>query len=60
MVGLVAQDDAAGVAGYHGGDAHHPQEDRPGFPATGRGAGHGEYLEEGENVAGQERVQWFV
>ena len=30
VVGLVAQDDAAGVAGDEGGDVHRSQADRPG------------------------------
>ena len=33
MVGLVAQDGAAGVVGDDSGDAHQPQADRPGLPA---------------------------
>ena len=35
VVGPVAQDDAAGVAGDGGGDVHQSQADRPGLPASG-------------------------
>ena len=53
VVGLVAQDGAAGVAGDDGGDTHQPQPDRPGLPPTGSSGGQGEQLGEGEDVAGQ-------
>ena len=38
VVGLVAQDGAAGVVGDDSGDAHQPQADRPGLPGAGGGA----------------------
>ena len=37
VVGLVAQDGAAGVVGDDSGDAHQPQADRPGLPGAGGG-----------------------
>ena len=39
MVGLVAQDGAAGMVGDDGGDAHQAQADRPGLPGAGGGVG---------------------
>ena len=39
VVGLVAQDGAAGVVGDDSGDAHQPQADRPGLPGAGGGVG---------------------
>ena len=53
VVGLVAQDGAAGVAGDDGGDGHQPQADRAGLPGAGGGVGQGEQLGEGQQVAGQ-------
>lgn len=53
VVGLVAQDGAAGVAGDDNGDGHQPQPDRPGLPGAGGGVGQGEQLGEGQQVAGQ-------
>ena len=53
VVGLVAQDGAAGVVGDDGGDAHQPQADRPGLPGSGGGGGQGEQLGEGQQVTGQ-------
>ena len=53
VVGLVAQDGAAGVAGDDGGDGHQPQPDRAGLPGAGGGVGQGEQLGEGQQVAGQ-------
>ena len=44
VVGLVAQDGAAGVVGDDSGDAHQPQADRPGLPGAGGGRGQGEQL----------------
>ena len=42
VVGLVADDDAVGVAGDDGGDSHLPQADCLGLPAFGGGAGQGQ------------------
>ena len=53
VVGLVAQDGAAGVVGDDSGDAHQPQADRPGLPGAGGGVGQGEQLGEGQQVTGQ-------
>ena len=53
VVGPVAQDDAAGVAGDGGGDVHQSQADRPGLPPSGAVAGQGEHLGPGEQVVGQ-------
>ena len=53
MVGLVAQDGAAGVVGDDSGDAHQPQADRPGLPGAGGSVGHGEQLGEDQQVTGQ-------
>ena len=53
VVGLVAQDGAAGVVGDDSGDAYQSQADRPGLPGAGGGVGHGEQLGEGQQVAGQ-------
>ena len=53
VVGPVAQDDAAGVAGDGGGDVHEPGADRPGLPLAGGVAGQGEHLGPGEDVVGQ-------
>lgn len=47
VVGLVAQDGAAGVVGDDSGDAHQPQADRAGLPGAGGGRGQGEQLGEG-------------
>ena len=52
MVGLVAQDGAAGVVGDDGGDAHQAQADRPGLPGAGGGGGQGEQLGEGQQACG--------
>ena len=52
VVGLVAQDGAAGVAGDDGGDGHQPQADRPGLPGAGGGVGQGEQLGEGQQACG--------
>ena len=52
VVGLVAQDGAAGVAGDDGGDGHQPQPDRSGLPGAGGGRGHGEQLGEGQQACG--------
>ena len=47
VVGLVAQDGAAGMAGDDGGGGHQPQPDRLGLPGAGGGVGQGEQLGEG-------------
>ena len=52
VVGLVAQDGAAGVVGDDSGDAHQPQADRPGLPGAGGGVGQGEQLGEGQQACG--------
>ena len=52
VVGLVAQDGAAGVGGDDGGDAHQPQADRAGLPGAGGGVGQGEQLGEGQQAGG--------
>ena len=52
MVGLVAQDGAAGVVGDDSGDAYQPQADRPGLPGAGGGVGQGEQLGEGQQACG--------
>ena len=52
VVGLVAQDGAAGVAGDDGGDGHQLQADRPGLPGAGGGVGQGEQLGEGQQACG--------
>jgi len=52
VVGLVAQDGAAGVVGDDSGDAHQPQADRPGLPGAGGGRGQGEQLGEGQQACG--------
>ena len=57
VVGLVAQDGAAGVVGDDSGDAHQPQADRPGLPGAGGGVGQGEQLGEGQQVTGQSHDQ---
>ena len=57
MVGLVAQDDAAGMVGDGGGDAHQSQADRPGLPPAGGGGGQGEHLGEGEDVAARATIR---
>ena len=54
VVGLVAQDGAAGVAGDDGGDGHQPQPDRAGLPGAGGGVGQGEQLGEGQQACGPE------
>ena len=54
VVGLVAQDGAAGVVGDDGGDGHQPQADRPGLPGAGGGVGQGEQLGEGQQACGPE------
>ena len=54
VVGLVAQDGAAGVVGDDSGDAHQPQADRPGLPGAGGGVGQGEQLGEGQQACGPE------
>ena len=51
VVGLVAQHGASGVAGDDGWDAQRAQG--PGLPLSGRGAGKGQCLAEGEDAAGQ-------
>ena len=53
VVGLVAQDGAAGMAGDDGGGGHQPQPDRLGLPGAGGGVGQGEQLGEGQQVTGQ-------
>ena len=53
VVGLVAQDGAAGMAGDDGGGGHQPQPDRAGLPGAGGGVGQGEQLGEGQQVTGQ-------
>ena len=53
VVGLVAQDGAAGVVGDDSGDGHQPQPDRAGLPGAGGGVGQGEQLGEGQQVTGQ-------
>ena len=50
VVGLVAQD---GAAGDDGGDGHQLQADRSGLPGAAGGRGHGEQLGEGQQVTGQ-------
>ena len=57
VVGLVAQDGAAGVVGDDSGDAYQPQADRPGLPGAGGGVGQGEQLGEGQQVTGQSHDQ---
>ena len=57
VVGLVAQNGAAGVAGDDGGDGHQPQPDRSGLPSAGGGVGQGEQLGEGQQAAGQSHDQ---
>ena len=57
VVGLVAQNGAAGVVGDDSGDAHQPQADRPGLPGAGGGVGQGEQLGEGQQVTGQSHDQ---
>ena len=52
MVGLVAQDGAAGMVGDDCGDAHQAQADRPGLPGAGGGVGQGEQLGEGQQACG--------
>ena len=52
MVGLVAQDGAAGMVGDDCGDAHQAQADRPGLPGAGGGGGQGEQLGEGQQACG--------
>lgn len=52
VVGLVAQDGAAGVAGDDGGDGHQAQADRAGLPGAGGGVGQGEQLGEGQQAGG--------
>ena len=52
VVGLVAQDGAAGMAGDDGGDGHQPQPDRAGLPGAGGGVGQGEQLGEGQQAGG--------
>ena len=54
VLGLVAQDGAAGVVGDDSGDAHQPQVDRPGLPGAGGGVGQGEQLGEGQQACGPE------
>ena len=54
VVGLVAQDGAAGVVGDDSGDAHQPQSDRSGLPGAGGGVGQGEQLGEGQQACGPE------
>ena len=54
VVGLVAQDGAAGVVGDDSGDGHQPQADRPGLPGAGGGVGQGEQLGEGQQACGPE------
>ena len=52
VVGLVAQDGAAGMAGDDGGGGHQPQPDRLGLPGAGGGVGQGEQLGEGQQACG--------
>ena len=52
VVGLVAQDGAAGMVGDDGGDGHQAQADGPGLPGTGGGVGQGEQLGEGQQACG--------
>lgn len=52
MVGLVAQDGAAGVVGDDSGDAHQPRADRPGLSGAGGGVCQGRRLGEGRQVCG--------
>ena len=52
MVGLVAQDGAAGMVSDDSGDAHQPQADRPGLPGAGGSVGHGEQLGEDQQAGG--------
>ena len=54
VVGLVAQDGAAGMAGDDGGGGHQPQPDRLGLPGAGGGVGQGEQLGEGQQACGPE------
>ena len=52
VVGLVAQDGAAGMAGDDGGGGHQPQPDRLRLPGAGGGVGQGEQLGEGQQACG--------
>ena len=52
MVGLVAQDGAAGMVGDDCGDAHQARADRLGLPGAGGGVGQGEQLGEGQQACG--------